>query len=60
MLSQLVPLIFENITNYIMMFYIIHTLTSHLNFLSTQTAGQPIQWQQLNAFRHTDIVKTTS
>lgn len=42
MLSQLVPLILQNITNYIMMFYIIHTLTSHLNFLSTQTASQCI------------------
>lgn len=60
MLSKLVPLILQNITNYIMMFYIIHKLTSHLNFLSTQTASQPIQWQQLNAFRHIDIVKMTS
>ncbi len=25
----------------------------------TQIANQPITWQQLNAFRHLDVVKTT-
>ncbi len=29
------------------------------NCLVTQIANQPITWQQLNAFRHLDVVKTT-
>ncbi len=32
------------------------TLVQHL---VTQIANQPITWQQLNAFRHLDVVKTT-
>jgi len=34
-----------------------HTLTGH--FIVTQIANQPITWQQLNAFRYLDVVKTT-
>ncbi len=35
------------------------TLEVHLfNCLVTQIANQPITWQQLNAFRHLDVVKT--
>ena len=29
------------------------------NYLLTQTDDQPIAWQQLNAFRHVEVVKTT-
>ncbi len=42
-----------------------YTLTGHFIrytcsiALSTQIANQPITWQQLNAFRHLDVVKTT-
>jgi len=34
-----------------------NTLTGHC--LLTEMANQPITWQQLNAFRHVEVVKTT-
>ncbi len=42
-----------------------YTLTGQIirynlfNYFVTQNANQPITWQQLNAFRHLDVVKTT-
>ncbi len=34
-------------------------LGTPVQLLVTQIANQPIAWQQLNAFRHLDVVKTT-
>ncbi len=36
----------------------VYTLTA-FNCLVTQIANKPITWQQLNAFRNLDVVKTT-
>ncbi len=47
----------SNITKSVYLFTM-HILTGHL-WLVTQIANQPITWQQLNAFRHLDVVKTT-
>ncbi len=36
-----------------------YTLTGHFIRYTCSIANQPITWQQLNAFRHLDVVKTT-